>query len=252
MMLAKKKIVVVMPAYNSAATLERTYRELPLEIVDEVIVVDDGSQDKTVEIARQIGIPHVLVHEANKGYGGNQKTCYQLALAAGAEIVIMIHPDYQYDPRLTPYLAGLIADDVCDVVFGNRIRTRGEALAGGMPLWRYTINRLMSIVENVWAGQNLGEWLSGMRAYSREVLETVPWEENSDDFVFDQQFSHQAAVMGFRLGDIPVNAKYFDEGSSINFRRSMIFGLGTLGMMFWVLLHRLGLYTHRLLVPKKR
>ncbi|MBW2316434.1 MAG: glycosyltransferase family 2 protein, partial [Deltaproteobacteria bacterium] len=152
----------------------------------------------------------------------------------------------------TPYLAGLIADDVCDVVFGNRIRTRSEALAGGMPLWRYTINRLMSIVENIWAGQNLGEWLSGMRAYSREVLETVPWEENSDDFVFDQQFSHQAAVMGFRLGDIPVNAKYFDEGSSINFRRSMSFGFGTLGVMFWVLLHRLGLYTHRLLVPKKR
>ncbi|MBW2446129.1 MAG: glycosyltransferase family 2 protein [Deltaproteobacteria bacterium] len=240
-----------MPAYNAAQTIERTVAAIPEGVADDIILVDDNSKDQTTEVSKALGLI-TITHSANKGYGGNQKTCYQAALDRGADIVIMIHPDYQYDPRLTPYLAGLIADDVCDVVFGNRIRTRGEALAGGMPLWRYTINRLMSIVENVWAGQNLGEWLSGMRAYSREVLETVPWEENSDDFVFDQQFSHQAAVMGFRLGDIPVNAKYFDEGSSINFRRSMSFGFGTLGVMFWVLLHRLGLYTHRLLVPKKR
>ena len=245
-----KKVIVVMPAYNAEQTIERTVAAIPEGVADDIILVDDNSQDRTTEVSKSLGLV-TITHSDNKGYGGNQKTCYQAALERGADIVIMIHPDYQYDPRLTPYLAGLIADDVCDVVFGNRIRTRREALAGGMPLWRYIINRLMSITENVWTGQNLGEWLSGLRAYSREVLETLPWEENSDDFLFDQQFTHQAAALGFRLGDIPVNAKYFDEASSISLRRSLVFGIGTLGVMFWVLLHRLDLYTHRRLKSKK-
>ena len=245
-----KKVIVVMPAYNAAKTIERTVEAIPEGVADDIILVDDNSEDRTTEVSRSLGLV-TITHSENKGYGGNQKTCYRTALARGADIVIMIHPDYQYDPRLTPYLAGLIADDVCDVVLGNRIRTRREALAGGMQPWRYVINRIMSICENVWTGQNLGEWHSGLRAYSREVLLTIPWEENSDDFVFDQQFQHQAAALGFRMGDIPVNARYFDEASSISFRRGLDYGIGTLTMMFWVMLFQIGIYTHRLLRPKK-
>ena len=244
-----KKVIVVMPAYNAEKTLARTVESIPAGVADEIIVVDDNSKDRTSEAARALGLTTV-VHEQNKGYGGNQKTCYAEALKHGADVVIMLHPDYQYDPRLVPYLAGLIADDVCDFVCGNRIRSRREALDGGMPWWKYLFNRLMSITENFWTGQNLGEWHSGMRAYSRKTLETLPWELNSDDFVFDQQFLHQAAFLGLRIGDIPVSARYFDEASSISFRRSMVYGLSTLGVMGWVLLARLGLYTHPILVRK--
>jgi len=246
-----KKVIAVLPAYNAEKTLEKTIEAIPSEVADEIILVDDNSTDGTAELSRKLGLV-TIVHESNKGYGGNQKSCYRAALERGADIVIMIHPDYQYDPRLTPYLAGLIADDVADVVLGNRIRTRREALGGGMPPWKYFINRAMSIVENMWTGQNLGEWHSGMRAYSREVLETIPWEDNSDDFVFDQEFLHQAAALGFRMGDIPVAAKYFDEASSINFQRSFKYGVETLGVMFWVLLGKIGIYTHPILRPKKR
>ncbi|OIO10370.1 MAG: glycosyl transferase family 2 [Elusimicrobia bacterium CG1_02_63_36] len=245
-----KKVIAVLPAYNAQATLGKTIDAIPKEVVDEIILVDDNSTDGTAALSRKLGLV-TIVHDKNRGYGGNQKSCYTEALARGADIVIMIHPDYQYDPRLTPYLAGIIADDVCDMVCGNRIRTRREALGGGMPKWKYFANRLMSIVENVWSGQNLGEWHSGMRAYSKELLEVVPWQENSEDFVFDQQFLHQVALMGFRLGDIPVSARYFEEASSINLRRSLVYGFETLGVMFWVLLARLGLYLHPMFRPRR-
>ncbi|TPW21777.1 MAG: glycosyl transferase family 2 [Elusimicrobia bacterium] len=244
-----KKVIVVLPAYNAEKTLAKTVESIPAGVADDIIVVDDNSKDRTAEAARALGLTTV-VHEQNKGYGGNQKTCYAEALKRGADVVIMLHPDYQYDPRLVPYLAGLIADDVCDFVCGNRIRSRREALEGGMPWWKYMFNRLMSITENFWTGQNLGEWHSGLRAYSRKTLETLPWELNSDDFVFDQQFLHQAAFLGLRIGDIPVAARYFDEASSISFRRSVVYGLSTLGVMGWVLVARLGLYTHPILVRK--
>jgi len=246
----KKKVIAVLPAYNAARTLENTLRDIPPGAVDEVILVDDCSTDGTAELARRLGLT-VIEHARNTGYGGNQKTCYREALARGADIVVMIHPDYQYDARLTPYLTGLIENGVCDMVLGNRVRTRWEALEGGMPVWKYFFNRLMTGVENGFTGQNLGEWHSGLRAYSREVLESVPWELNSDDFVFDQQFLHQAAAFRFRLGDIPVAARYFPEASSINFRRSLVYGLSTLGVMFWVLAARLGLWRHPILRPKK-
>jgi len=244
-----KKVIVVLPAYNAESTLEKTIADVPKDVVDDIILVDDVSTDGTVALAKKLGLT-TIVHEANLGYGGNQKTCYREALARGADIVIMVHPDYQYDPRLCTHLAGLIADDICDFVLGNRIRTRREALGGGMPVWKYFFNRLMSITENLWTGQNLGEWHSGMRAYSRKVLETLPWEKNSDDFVFDQQFLHQAAFLRFRMGDVPAPARYFPEASSINFRRSLVYGLSTLGVMFWVLLARIGLWRHPLLRPK--
>ncbi|MFA6092466.1 MAG: glycosyltransferase family 2 protein [Elusimicrobiota bacterium] len=239
-MSSKPKVIAVLPAYNAEKTLERTVRDIPAGTVDEIILVDDCSKDGTVEAARKLGLC-VIKHEKNLGYGGNQKTCYREALRRGADIVVMIHPDYQYDARLTPHMVGLISNDVCDMVLGNRIRTRQEALRGGMPPYKYVFNRLLTVFENAWTGQNLGEWHSGLRAYSRKVLETVPWELGSDDFVFDQQFLHQAAVLGFRLGDIPVGARYFQEASSISFRRSCVYGLSTLWVMLQVLLHRSGI-----------
>jgi glycosyltransferase involved in cell wall biosynthesis len=246
----KKKVVVVLPAYNAEKTLEKTVADIPDGTADEIILVDDCSTDGTVALSRSLGIT-TIVHESNTGYGGNQKTCYREALKRGADIIIMIHPDYQYDARLTPYITGLIVADVADFVLGNRIRTRSEALDGGMPIWKYIANRALTVLENSFSGQNLGEWHSGLRAYSRELLEVVPWEDNSDDFVFDQQMLHQAAYMRFRMGDVPVAARYFQEASSINFRRSVVYGLGTLGVMFWVLLARLGIYRHPILRPKR-
>jgi glycosyltransferase involved in cell wall biosynthesis len=246
----KKKIIVVMPAYNAAKTLEKTIRDIPKGSVDEIILVDDCSKDGTAGLSRKLGLT-TIEHEKNKGYGGNQKTCYREALKRGADVVIMIHPDYQYDSRTTPFLSGLISGGIADFVLGNRIRTRAEALKGGMPIWKYVANRVLTMFENFFTGQNLGEWHSGLRAYSRDVLETIPWEENSDDFVFDQQFLHQAAYFGFRMGDIPVSARYFAEASSINFRRSVVYGLSSLGVMFWVLIARMGVWTHPTLRPKK-
>jgi len=243
------KTIAVLPAYNAEKTLEKTLRDIPPGCVDEVILVDDASKDGTAELARKLGLT-VFVHPENRGYGGNQKTCYTEALKRGADVVIMIHPDYQYDARLAPHMISLIKAGVCDVVCGNRIRTRWEALEGGMPFYKYLSNRALTIVENMMTGQNLGEWHSGLRAYSRQVLETIPWELNSDDFVFDQQMLHQAAVLGFRMGDIPVAARYFEEASSINFRRSVVYGLSTLVVMLQVLLHRLGIWKSPLFVPK--
>ncbi|WP_437190914.1 glycosyltransferase family 2 protein [Planctomicrobium sp. SH527] len=229
------RIVAVMPAYNAEATLERTLADIPAGVVDEVILVDDCSRDHTADLARKLGLT-VIVHEKNKGYGGNQKTCYEQALASGADIVVMIHPDYQYDSRVIGAAAEFLRLGICDVILGSRIRTRSEALAGGMPGWKYIANRLLTITENVALGQNLGDFHSGFRAYRREVLETIPWQNNTDDFAFDSQFLAQSVYFKFKLGDIPVPVRYFDEASSINFRRCVKYGLTTLLVLaqFWL------------------
>jgi glycosyltransferase involved in cell wall biosynthesis len=206
-----------MPTYNAESTLERTWRDVPRDAVDEIILVDDASRDRTVEIARRLGLT-VIEHAQNRGYGGNQKTCYRAALERPCDVVAMVHPDYQYDARLIPLLVGFIDLDICDVVLGSRIRSRAEALSGRMPLWKYFANRALTMVENVALGQNLGDFHSDFRVYARRVLETIPFEENSDDFVFDSQFLAQAVAFGFRIGDVPVPARYFPEASSIGLR----------------------------------
>jgi len=229
------KVIAVMPAYNAANTLRRTIDDIPPGAVDEVILVDDMSRDNTVSLARSLGLT-VFVHERNTGYGGNQKTCYREALARGADFVVMIHPDYQYDSRVIGAAIQFLKLGICDVVLGSRIRTRGEALAGGMPMWKYVANRLLTVTENIALGQNLGDFHSGFRAYRREVLERIPFENNTDDFAFDTQFLAQAVYLGFKLGDIPVPVRYFDEASSINFRRCIKYGMTTLWVMlqFWL------------------
>jgi len=239
-----------MPAYNAEATLERTWRDIPRDAVDEIILVDDASQDRTVEIARRLGLT-VVCHPANRGYGANQKTCYRMALARGAEIVAMIHPDYQYDARLLPLLVGFIEHGVCDLVLGCRIRSRAEALAGGMPWWKYLANRGLTLLANLVLGQNLGDGHSGFRVYRRAVLETIPFEANSDGFVFDAEVLAQAAYFGFRIGDVPVPARYFPEASSIGFRRSVAYGLGTLGVLARYLAHRTGILRSPLFVAAR-
>jgi glycosyltransferase involved in cell wall biosynthesis len=244
------KVVAVMPAYNAERTLAATLADVPPGSLDEVILVDDGSKDRTVEVAREMGLT-VLVHPENRGYGGNQKTCYREALARGADVVVMIHPDYQYDSRVIPHAVGFIELGICDVVLGSRIRSREEALRGGMPVWKYVSNRFLTAFENFALGQNLGDFHSGFRVYRREVLETVPFERNSDDFVFDTQFLVQAVRLGFRLGDIPVPVRYFDEASSINFRRSVTYGVRTLATVGTYWLDRLGVRRSPLFEKRK-
>ncbi len=224
------KTVVVMPAYNAAQTLRQTLADLPAEGIDEVILVDDCSTDGTAELARELGLT-VVEHTRNGGYGANQKTCYREALRRGADYVVMVHPDYQYDSRTVMAATEFLKLGICDVILGSRIRTRREALEGGMPVYKYLANRMLTIVENIVFGQNLGEWHSGFRAYSREVLETVPFHHNSNDFVFDSEFLAQSVHFGFRIGDVPVPVRYFSEASSISFRRSMRYGCATLGVM---------------------
>lgn len=224
------KVIAVMPAYNAAATLEKTYLDIPHGCIDEVILTDDQSTDNTVEIARRMGLT-VIEHSQNKGYGANQKTCYDAALQRGADAVVMIHPDYQYDSKLIPFALGFLEMGVCDVVLGSRIRSRKEALEGGMPLYKYMSNRILTILENVVLGQNLGDFHSGFRAYTREVLEKIPYHNNSDDFVFDSQFLAQAVYFKFKIGDIPMPCRYFEEASSINFRRSVKYGMQTLAVL---------------------
>lgn len=230
-----------MPAYNAEKTLRLAVEAIPKTSEAEILVVDDASKDRTAALAKELGL-NIIVHSANKGYGGNQKTCYENALKMGADIVVMIHPDHQYDARLIPSLILPIQLNVCDVMLGNRIRTRSEALQGGMPLYKYLANRILTLLENFFLAQNLGEFHSGMRAYHRKVLETIPWEKNSDDFVFDQQFLIQSAFFHFRIGDIPVPVKYFDEASSINFFRSVKYGCESLWMLFLYLLAKLRIF----------
>ncbi len=229
------RTIAVMPAYNAASTLRRTVGDIPTGSVAQTVLVDDCSRDNTVEIARELGLT-VIAHERNTGYGGNQKTCYRKALELGADYVVMIHPDYQYDSRVIPAAVEILRLGICDVILGSRIRTRQETLAGGMPVYKYFANRCLTFTENVLLGQNLGDFHSGFRAYTRRVLETIPFERNSDDFVFDSQFLAQAVHFGFKLGDIPVPVRYFSEASSINFRRSMTYGLATLATVgeYWV------------------
>jgi glycosyltransferase involved in cell wall biosynthesis len=239
-----KRVVVVLPAYNAARTLERTYLEVPDGVVDEFILVDDASQDDTVPIARNLGIRH-YVHPANRGYGGNQKTCYTEALRQNADIVIMLHPDYQYSPKLIGAMAWLVASDEYDVVLGSRILGAG-ALAGGMPLYKYISNRILTAVENILVGVKLSEYHTGYRAFSRKVLETLPLNEGSDDFVFDNQMLLQAVSFGFRIGEISCPTRYFAEASSINFRRSVKYGFGVLGTAAVFRLHKWGIVRSRL------
>ena len=226
-MLNGKKIVVVLPAYNAQRTLEQTYREIPLDLVDEVVLVDDASRDETVNVARKIGLQHVIVHETNKGYGGNQKSCYDKALSLGADIIIMLHPDYQYTPRLSPAMAYIIANDVYPVVLGSRILGRG-ARKGGMPLYKYFSNRILTFVQNLLIGEKLSEYHSGYRAFSKEVLKKINYHANSDDFVFDNQMISQIFMAGFEVAEVTCPTKYFEEASSINFKRSVEYGWGVL------------------------
>lgn len=227
-MILHKKIVVVMPAYNAAKTLEQTYREIDFDVVDEVILVDDNSTDNTVEVARSIGIRHILKHENNWGYGGNQKTCYQYALKIGADIVIMLHPDYQYNPRLIPSMAYLIAYDVFNAVSASRI-LGDRAIINGMPLYKYVFNRVLTLTQNFIIWEKLSEYHSGYRAFSREVLERINFMANSDDFIFDNQMLTQIFYLGYEIGEISCPAKYFEDASSINFSRSMKYGFGVIG-----------------------
>lgn len=247
---SRPRVIVVMPAYNAASTLEKTIADIPRGSVDEIILVDDCSTDHTVELARQLGLT-VIPHETNTGYGGNQKTCYSHALERGADFVIMVHPDYQYDSRVIDVAVKTMQLGILDFVMGCRIRTRKETLDGGMPVYKYLANRFLTTVENVALGQNLGDFHSGFRAYRREVLETIPWQSNSDDFVFDSQFLAQAVHFGFKIGDIPVPVRYFDEASSINFSRSLKYGLCTLGVLASYWMNRIGLKRSKLFRAKE-
>lgn len=223
-MLHNQKVIVVLPAYRAAKTVERTYRDLPLDVVDQVLLVDDAGGDETAEIARRLGIK-TISHRRNLGYGANQKTCYFEALAAGADIVVMVHPDYQYDPRLVTAMAGMVASGIYDAVLGSRI---GTARKGGMPIWKYAANRALSAVENFLLGTKLTEFHTGYRAFSKKVLQELPLLANSDDFVFDNQMIAQLAAFGFTIGEISCPTKYFSEASSINFPRSVTYGIGVL------------------------
>jgi len=239
-----------MPAYNAAATLEATLRDIPQEFHQNIILVDDCSKDNTVEIATKLGIT-VIKHEKNTGYGGNQKTCYDAALERGADIVVMLHPDYQYDGRLIPYFIGFLQTGVCDFMLGSRIRTRAETIQSGMPVYKYLSNRALTITENFILGQNLGDFHSGFRIYKRSVLEKIPYHNNSDDFVFDSQFLAQAAYFGFKIADAPVPCRYFKEASSINFSRSTRYGLLTLYTMLQFMLQKFKLANYDIFKNKK-
>jgi glycosyltransferase involved in cell wall biosynthesis len=244
------RVVVVMPAYNAAKTLERTYADIPHELVDQIILVDDVSADPTVDVARQLGLD-VIVHRQNLGYGGNQKTCYDAALEAGAEVVVMLHPDYQYDATRIPALVAPILAGEADLMLGSRFL--GDPLAGGMPRWKYLSNRFLTILENVAFGLHLSEYHTGLRAYSRRLLETIPYHLNSNDFVFDQELVAQVvAAGGMRIGEIAVPTRYFEEASSVNFRRSVVYGLSTLRVVARYILHQARIRRSRKLTARRR
>jgi glycosyltransferase involved in cell wall biosynthesis len=245
-----QKVVVVLPAYNAAATLESTIADVPPGVVDEFLLVDDASTDTTVETAARLGIPH-LVHPRNRGYGGNQKTCYTAALKQGADIVIMLHPDYQYSPRLIGAMAWLVGSGEFDVVLGSRILGTG-ALKGGMPRYKYVANRFLTLFENILLGVKLSEYHTGYRAFSRQVLESLPLNENSDDFVFDNQMLAQVVAFGYSIGEISCPTRYFPEASSINLRRSIVYGIGVVLTAIRFRLHKWGLVRTPFLSPEGR
>ena len=239
-MYKNKKVVAVLPAYNAALTLEKTYQEIPFDLVDEVILCDDASKDETSTLAKKIGIQHVIIHEQNKGYGGNQKSLYNKALELKADIVIMLHPDYQYTPKLIPAMVNIIGEDLYPVVLGSRILGKG-ALKGGMPLYKYIANRMLTFTQNVLVNYKLSEYHTGYRAFSKDVLLGINFNENSDDFVFDNQMLSQIIYAGFDIGEVTCPTKYFDEASSINFVRSSKYGMGVLGVSLAHFLQRIGI-----------
>lgn len=249
-MLLNKKIVVVLPAYNAAKTLEQTYAEIPFDIVDEVVLVDDASRDETVEVAKRIGIRHIISHEKNKGYGGNQKSCYNKALELGGDIVIMLHPDYQYTPKLITSMANVIAQDLYPVVLASRILGRG-ALKGGMPLYKYFFNRFLTLSQNLLMRQKLSEYHTGYRAFSADVLRSINYMANSDDFVFDNQMLAQIFYADFEIAEVTCPTKYFDDASSINFKRSVIYGLGVLRTSWQYRLQKWGMANYTYLKSSK-
>jgi glycosyltransferase involved in cell wall biosynthesis len=226
-MINNKKIIIVLPAYNAAKTLQKTFEEIPFDIVDDVIITDDFSQDNTIDIAKEIGIKHIIIHEQNKGYGANQKSCYKKALELKADIVVMLHPDYQYTPKLIPAMCTLVANDLYDVVLGSRILSKG-ALKGGMPLYKYVSNRILTFTQNLLMNQKLSEYHTGYRCFDARLLQKIDFENNSDDFVFDNEIIAQCCFLKARIGEISCPAKYFEEASSINFQRSLTYGLGVL------------------------
>ncbi len=236
-----KKVIVVMPAYRAALTLERTYREIPFDIVDDVILVDDASPDNTVEVAKALGIRHVIRHDKNKGYGGNQKTCYRKALEIGGDIVVMLHPDYQYTPMLLTAIISIIGNELYPVVFASRILGKG-ALKGGMPMYKYVANRFLTFFQNLVMNQKLSEYHTGYRAFSGEVLRSLDFTHNSDDFIFDNEMIAQVFYKGFEIAEVTCPTKYFEEASSINFRRSSIYGLGVLKVSVLYRLTKWGLF----------
>ncbi|MFL2585758.1 MAG: glycosyltransferase family 2 protein [Parvicellaceae bacterium] len=245
-MIKSKKVVVVMPAYNASETLEKTYNEIPFPLVDEVILVDDYGQDNTVEIAKKLGINHVIRHEVNKGYGGNQKTCYNKAIEINADIVVMLHPDYQYTPKLIESMCYLIANEVYPVVLGSRILGKG-ALKGGMPIYKYIANRLLTLFQNVLMNQKLSEYHSGYRAFSGEVLREISFNKNSDDFIFDNQMLAQIMFKGHHIAEITCPTKYFEEASSINFQRSSVYGFGVILTSLKYFLTKIGVINWKIL-----
>jgi glycosyltransferase involved in cell wall biosynthesis len=242
-----KKIVVVLPAYNAALTLEKTYREIPFNVVDDVILVDDHSNDNTTEVGEKLGIKHIIHHEKNKGYGGNQKTCYKKALEIGGDIIVMLHPDYQYTPQLIPAMVSIIGNGLYPVVFGSRILGK-SAITGGMPVYKYFANRFLTFVQNILMNQKLTEYHTGYRAYSGEVLRKVNFDRNSDDFIFDNEMIALIFYNGFEIAEVTCPTKYFEEASSINFRRSMKYGFGVLRVSVLYFLTRTGIYKWKLLV----
>lgn len=244
-MINNYKIVVVLPAYNASKTLKRTYAEIPFDIVDDVILVDDNSNDETVNIAKQLGISHIIIHDKNLGYGGNQKSCYNKAIEVGADIVIMLHPDYQYTPKLIHSMSYLIANGVYPVVIGSRILSNG-ALKGGMPIYKYIANRFLTFTQNILMGQKLSEYHTGYRAYSIKVLNDIDFNNNSDDFVFDNQFLAQIFYKGYEIAEITCPTKYFEEASSINLKRSIEYGLGVLKTSVQYFLHKRGIINSKL------
>jgi glycosyltransferase involved in cell wall biosynthesis len=241
-----KKVVIVLPAYNAALTLEQTYREIPFDIVDEVVLVDDASRDNTMEVGRKLGITHRIRHEVNKGYGGNQKTCYKKALELKADIVVMLHPDYQYTPKLITAMVAIIGQDLYPVVFGSRILGKG-ALKGGMPVYKYIANRFLTLSQNLLMNKKLSEYHTGYRAFSAEVLHALDFTYNSNDFIFDNQMIAQIFYKGYEIAEVTCPTKYFEEASSINFSRSVTYGLGVLKVSVYYMLTKLGLMKWKVL-----